>query len=707
VLAPLLAAACFVAAPYPFLTNLYVRGAVPEALALGLLPWLLVAGDGAWRWGGGWVLALAGIVAAVMLVHNLTSLVAVLLLTGWLGARFLAGDAAQAHNPGAARRAAGGVLLALALGFGLSALFWLPAVAETRYVQIDLAQGGLFDFRHWLFDVVSPRAEPAYPHTPLGPADLHLRFDYSAIGKTLPEKPSLGQLLAWCLAVVAPLLTLSAVGGRGERPRALRAWGWAAAATACWVLNTTWSAWLWQHIGPLSLVQFPWRLYGPMALCLAIALGVAASGTYRAGFVTCSLQILGVVCVLLLAYGSLAQRPVPLGPFPAHDIDERSLSALETDRYGAGTTSGGEFLPRTVGWPEFPDGTKAGIRLYDRAFPESSWQAGLARVLSGDAAITGIYQQPRWLAADVIAQDSTEIAFHQLVFPGWRAFVDGHRVPIAPAQVPLVDPKTGMTVGTASLGFATVPVPAGRHRVEVRFGPTRIRLAADAITAGTLAALALFALWWCARGFDASLTAGARPLRQTLAAGAAWCGAAALVAWWGYTQSGPVQRVPPEAARVVLDVISASDASAVRSFVDGNGLPRRSLTAAVPSRMALPVRLPPHAFLQTGLGPQSSMASRSSGAADGIRFTVDVEGAAGRRTVLDQTSRTEGWSGASGWSDVWIDLESLAGQDVEITLAAEPLGATADSATWAAWANPQIVRWTSHARPYPGTQHLW
>ena len=42
-----LAAVAYGLAPYPFLNNLYFRGNVPEALALGLLPWLLWA---SWRW---------------------------------------------------------------------------------------------------------------------------------------------------------------------------------------------------------------------------------------------------------------------------------------------------------------------------------------------------------------------------------------------------------------------------------------------------------------------------------------------------------------------------------------------------------------------------------------------------------------------------------------------------------------------------------
>ncbi len=62
-----LGAAAYVLAPYPFYVNLYGRAAVPEALGLGLLPWLLLAGWRALygpRRGSGPTLALAGLTAA-------------------------------------------------------------------------------------------------------------------------------------------------------------------------------------------------------------------------------------------------------------------------------------------------------------------------------------------------------------------------------------------------------------------------------------------------------------------------------------------------------------------------------------------------------------------------------------------------------------------------------------------------------------------
>lgn len=65
-------------------------------------------------------------------------------------------------------------------------------------------------------------------------------------------------------------------------------------------------------------------------------------------------------------------------------------------------------------------------------------------------------------------------------FPGWRATVDGRPAPLYRANV----------------AFTAVPVPAGRHRVELAYRPASVRwgLAASALSLALLAALAAVAL---------------------------------------------------------------------------------------------------------------------------------------------------------------------------------------------------------------------
>ncbi|MEP7357614.1 MAG: hypothetical protein ABI847_10275, partial [Anaerolineales bacterium] len=80
--------------------------------------------------------------------------------------------------------------------------------------------------------------------------------------------------------------------------------------------------------------------------------------------------------------------------------------------------------------------------------------------------------------AVVSAATSATLTFNIFDFPGWRATVDGQTTGIIPS-VPN--------------GLITLPVPAGRHTVEVTFGSTRPRSLGAGISLGTLAALGLLA----------------------------------------------------------------------------------------------------------------------------------------------------------------------------------------------------------------------
>src|SRR5207249_2037539 len=79
--------------------------------------------------------------------------------------------------------------------------------------------------------------------------------------------------------------------------------------------------------------------------------------------------------VALLAAGSVVSKPYVPGPPPAHDVDGQSLFADETNRYGGGTTTSGEFLPQTVRFAVYTRGHDRGIMLYDDARDEAGWQA--------------------------------------------------------------------------------------------------------------------------------------------------------------------------------------------------------------------------------------------------------------------------------------------------------------------------------------------
>ena len=124
--AALISAAAYLFAPY-FLTDIYERGAIAEALALALLPWLFWAmhhtvkdNDRLWPW------LSAVLTAMLVLSHNITALFVVPFLLLYL--TLLTGRRTW--------RRMLPVLLALGLGLGLSAFYWIPALFEREYAQI-------------------------------------------------------------------------------------------------------------------------------------------------------------------------------------------------------------------------------------------------------------------------------------------------------------------------------------------------------------------------------------------------------------------------------------------------------------------------------------------------------------------------------------------------------------------------------------------
>jgi hypothetical protein len=624
-------------------------------------------------------------------------------------------------------------LLAVGAGLGLSALFWLPALLESSLVQIRLAQGDFYDPKSWLFDplhLLGKAARPEYPHTRLGPADLRVIFDYGALGQGAPEKISLWQLVFWAVAFAVAIGAGVAARARHgtERPRgaacvaltrrerALLALFWLGVAAACWFMNTTWSRPLWASLPLLGMAQFPWRLYGPLALALAAGAGLALAALPARGRSAWGSRAIVAALAGLLAFGSLAARPITLGKEPAHDVDERDLAALEFNRYGAGTTSGGEFLPTTVHWEEDKwVGDRRGIRVYEDAYPQASWQAGLVRLLAGRAAVEGIASQPDRIVAEVDAETPATLAVHQLLFPGWRGYVDGRPVELRPAETVVSVPVT--------LGFIVLDVPTGHHEVEVRFGSTPTRTLANALSAATLAAGLAWLLWRTLLAHPIHLATRERrpwpwlPAAAPIALAAIAAGCTVAGTDWSVRPGRPL---PSTATRVVLDVAGAVKHAQAQTFSPNNqgagilppyldvgfrtvaGDERRWLYMHPTSAVAVHLHVPPHAYFQAGLALDPETWFTPTG--DGVRFIVQAEGPQGSVVLLNQHVNPRARGEDRRWIDTWVSLAPLAGQDARLILRTDP----ADDATfdWAGWANPQVVIWDG-ARPNPGAEHKW
>lgn len=411
----------YMLAPY-LLFCAYERGALAELLALGLMPWLawamhrLLRDDGrAWLWPA------SALVALVALAHNITALFAAPLL-----ALYLAG---MAWIEGRARRLAPAAA-AGALGLGLSAFYWLPALAERQYAQIERWMlGGDFNAADNLVGLS-------------GLVQRSLAFDYWA--SWIPALPAITAILAG-----AGLLGLLA------RERRHRACVLLLAGLVILPLLLMWtpSRPLYDAIPLLRYIQYPWRLLG-FASFTAALLGASLFALPRLSGAPGWVIAAALAGLILFASQRGIQPPPDQWPY----LGSEQISLR--DHYMRGQTGY---------WWLFNDYQPVGMT---EDIAEMAWadapgaNFGLPPV-QGTPAIEVLSEGPAELRLRVRNDAAFTVRLPRIFFPGWRARVDGTRVE-ARADGPW--------------GLVTVEIPAGSHEVTARFGETPLRAAADAIS---------------------------------------------------------------------------------------------------------------------------------------------------------------------------------------------------------------------------------
>ncbi|MCX8067395.1 MAG: 6-pyruvoyl-tetrahydropterin synthase-related protein, partial [Anaerolineae bacterium] len=428
--AAIVAAVAAMYAPYMVYNPLY-RGALPEAMGWALVPWVWWAVGQIARTGRrGWVLAGALLYGALLLTHNIAAVVATPLVLLYALMELVASPRSSR------RRNVLPVGCALFLGWGLALFFWIPAWVERSLIQWEQAiygfPGGYLS--HFLFwRELLTALEPVRP-------DL--------LNPTLPR--SLG--LVPVLLGTPGLLGLFCFSD--ARRRQIVFFGAVGAIAA--LMTTALSLPVWRAIPYLHIFQFPWRFLGLAALSLAFLTGATAE--LLTGFRGRGLLIGLMVLALVLAdLGWLQNARYCPG------WDQVSIGSLYTWEQTGTVPATSEFRPRTVRtWPERP---VEGF-VDPRSLPESS---------TLQVEKTGPFFAEMW----VESPESFWIVVNRFYYPGWRAWVDGREVEVAPE---------------AGWGRLTFPVPAGRHHIVVRFGETPLRLAADVLSALSLLAMAVLAL---------------------------------------------------------------------------------------------------------------------------------------------------------------------------------------------------------------------
>jgi hypothetical protein len=424
--AGVVAAASFALAPYLAYIDPIMRGALPEALAIALGPWLLLAFTSLARAPTRRRLLLAAVcLAALVLAHNLMSFV----FAGLAAARVAWGFGVERWHPSrrAALRPALAAALAVGLAAGLTAFFWLPAALERGAVQYSNA------FTAGQARRFIPAAELFAPAS-VADARIHSVPDFTfRLG--LPQ---------WLLGAAGLLGML-----RPARRRAAAAF-YTLTGLALVVMILPLARPVWDAVPALYYLQFAWRLLGAANLCLAVAAGagVAAASARWPRRWAAALPAAAAAVFALAALPVLS--PLPWPEFGA--VNRSAIVALELyGRWGIGTTSHGEFLPVTA--PPLPQPEPSLLEAYAAGYVDKIDHASFP----AEAALLGAEHGAGFDRFTVQAPASFALRVLTFYFPGWRAFVDGQ-----PAPILLGDAR----------GLMAVQAPPGTHTIELRFADT-------------------------------------------------------------------------------------------------------------------------------------------------------------------------------------------------------------------------------------------
>ncbi len=256
----LVAAVLYLTMPYQFL-DIFVRGALGEVVALGIIPWIFLAigqisTDGKLRWYSSLPFAL------LIISHNFYA---------YLFGALLAFCVAVIYRHKLA------IMVSLLISLGLSAFFWLPALLEKNYLLFSAsAQNGYRDHYVYFTQLFSSQ--------------------WSYLGSQAGLDP---QEMSYSLGISTIIVILVAIYV-AVKTRAKRLGSYLFPLLVSIFLMLPASDFLWQHLPLLASIQFPWRFLGVVAVLipliyLEIADHYAKASNFRLfSFVLIIVGILGI-----------------------------------------------------------------------------------------------------------------------------------------------------------------------------------------------------------------------------------------------------------------------------------------------------------------------------------------------------------------------------------------------------------------------------
>ncbi len=403
--------------------EIYVRGAMGEALAFAILPFVCWSALKVIKNKNIKSVIVFGLITSVFILsHNYMWALSLPWVFGFL---FLAKDKIKSFF-----QLCGGVLLAMLI----SAYWWLPAIFEQKDIK-SATPFPLIDHFPFLKQLIIPSW--GYGASLWGPSD-GLSFQIGIVNLIV-------------IAICAIVLFVKRKEAQKQNVFILGLWT-ILGCTVTFVMMNVRTYPLWIVLPFHDFIQFPWRLLFFVPLFTGILASIAIEllgGKYRKR--VAGLGIIAGSILLTFSYFS------PSGYF--YKTDNQYLH-----RFFANRSIEGEVLGSSEEYVNYSEDYLLLSKWMDQkptSLPEN-------RITSDNGIISNITQiSPVSWSATSTSSEQSRVTFYAYYFPGWYASIDGKETPISP-----VVPN----------GQIELEVPEGQHNLKFYWKETPLRKITDGIS---------------------------------------------------------------------------------------------------------------------------------------------------------------------------------------------------------------------------------
>lgn len=424
-------AVVYVFTPYRAV-DVYVRGAIGEALSFVLIPFIAWAENKTVKEeNSGSIAVLSICFGLLVLTHNISLIMVTpfLLVYGLIIVLSLKGKAQALKK----------LFLGFFLGGTLSSFFWLPALLEKKYMVSDTVFNYIDHFP-FIKQLIVPFW--GYGSSVWGPGDW------------MSFQIGIANLLIFVIASIILIMVLIRKKFSKEifpKEILLLIWTIGGFILAIFMMNIR-SSFIWQTVPLMQYFQFPWRFLILTTFFTSIMVGFIELLPLRDKLKKIIAVGIGLLSIVL-TFSYFRPDKIVLERTDEYYMNRYFANKTKTGYTGSISsiyqTTKEEYLRLPVWTKERPDNVpleKIQVEEGDLSFKEIS-STNYSAILS--------------------TKETTKVFLNSYFFPGWKAYIDGKETKIDPGDL---------------YGNISIEVPAGTHNLSFVFKNTFVHSAANVIS---------------------------------------------------------------------------------------------------------------------------------------------------------------------------------------------------------------------------------